>query len=107
MSSALKDHPLVEAITLVRHRPAMYIDGASFERLHGFINGYLLGRGYPGGGDWRLLESFQVWLKPYAGVGAPGPWDRIIRFLSCKISCHRRLPEEMTLVPSHLHAENR
>jgi hypothetical protein len=77
------ENALLEALGIVRSRPGMILGGASFERLHGFIVGFLLARGWPGGGERAVIDRFQHWLHANAAVAEWAPWYRIIQCLSC------------------------
>jgi hypothetical protein len=57
------------------------LQGGSFERLVGFINGFLWGR-FPDDSDpVPVLARFQIWLRKQHGVGDWAAWAAIIRLL--------------------------
>jgi hypothetical protein len=72
---------LAEFLSHIRAHPSIFLAGVSFERLHGAIVGFMLGR-YPDGGNWSLIDKFQDWLRKQTGIGDWASWHRIIRCLS-------------------------
>jgi hypothetical protein len=82
MKLSAQDTALLDILKLVRERPAIILQGVSFERLHGFINGVLLGLFWPRLAESPLIDLFQDWLRAQTGLDTWAGWDGIIRLLS-------------------------
>jgi hypothetical protein len=77
-----EDETLLETLRMVQKHPAIMLGGASFERLHGFIEGVIHGLSWPAMGNSPMIDLFQTWLGTRNGLGDWAAWHRIIRLLS-------------------------
>jgi hypothetical protein len=74
------EEEFVAVLREVGRRPGMNIGSPSFERLCGFISGYLFNRIPPGALDLPLMLKFRDWLRRHSGIDKEVGWERLIRF---------------------------
>jgi hypothetical protein len=72
----------VAVLREVGRRPGMNIGSQSFERLCGFIGGYLFNRLPIGAHGLPLMLKFRDWLRRHTGIDKEAGWEQFIRFYS-------------------------
>ena len=73
------ERDLMSALRAIRRRPVL-LGTQSFERLTGFILGFLNARLAPGEQDPPLLTRFSRWQRSHTGIDKEASYSQFIRF---------------------------
>ena len=74
------ENELIGLLRKIRERPAMYIGSPSFDRLDGFISGFLHAMLAPHEPEPSLLKEFSQWQRAHTGIDKEASWRQFIRF---------------------------
>ena len=82
MTYSPDEEALLEILEYSAERPGLVLGARSFQRLCGFIDGFIFARRGIEAGTLPVMSRFEAWMREFAGLPDDPSWERIIRFYS-------------------------